>query len=104
MADRPLRIKARCSGCAARATVFEGRKGHRLHCPRCGCTAFFANLLLLERLATGDALCPHDEAWTRCKGGRSWTRWCPVCRVRLFRYAAPPEALAVPEASEGDLA
>lgn len=64
------------------------------HCAGCGRLDFFDNPVLLERVAQGGRLCPHELEWKPCRGGQ--TSWCVTCRVRSFTYATPPVATRAP--------
>ena len=87
-----------CPVCGRRAAAFTTKKGFMLHCPGCGATAFFNSPVLLERIATGDPLCSHgDTNWTQAKKG--WTKWCNICRLRLFAYQPPKVVANAPLAS-----
>ncbi len=78
---KPLALALECQ-CGAKGRVFELQNGYMAHCPGCGTLSFFHNPELLERIARGGQLCPHNVQQKACLGGT--TSWCPTCRLRTF--------------------
>ena len=72
-----------CS-CGEKARIFELERGYMAHCINCGALWFFDNPQLLERLRFSGKLCHHQVIQKPCKSGS--TSWCPLCRIRTFRY------------------